>query len=81
MSVPDFDYTQVNGWETDVKRLIGQAHDLMEVSPAKASLRLTSVVGILNDWYALIERLAAQERAEHPREHVPPVEVGSWGQQ
>lgn len=75
MSSPDFDFTQTNEWERRVKALAGEAHDLMEVNPAKASLRLTSIVGILNDWFELCEKLSAEER--HPRQDVPPADM-TW---
>lgn len=60
---PSFDYARVNQLWGKAKNALGEAHDLMEVSPAQASVRLALVVALVNEMDSIAVQLA-DERAE-----------------
>jgi hypothetical protein len=72
----------MNAWHRDIRNLAGELHDIGLDDASEALLKLDGLVAIANEWRALVQRRAverAERMSEHPREALPPVEVGTWG--
>lgn len=63
-----FDYLRVNELWGKAKNALGEAHDLIQFYPAKASVKLAEVVGLVNEMDSLCVQLADEqsERMEEP---------------